>query len=148
MSLYHNLENDMKVALKEGNAVKLSVLRMLISAIRMFEIEKNLKEPQEGDVLQIIQKQVKQRRDSIDQFQKGNRKDLADRETTELKILESYLPKQLTEEELLAIVKACIAELGATNKSETGKVMKAVIEKTKGKSDGKTVNQIVMKLLI
>ncbi|MDD5422390.1 MAG: GatB/YqeY domain-containing protein [Candidatus Omnitrophota bacterium] len=147
MSLYRSLENDMKVALKDGNAVKLSVLRMLISAIRMFELEKNLKEPQEGDILQIIQRQVKQRRESIDQFHKGNRKDLADKETLELKILESYLPKQLTEDELLEIVKACIVKLGATKKSETGKVMKAVIEKTKGKSDGKTVNRIVMKLL-
>jgi uncharacterized protein YqeY len=147
MSLYKRLEDDMRQALKAKDAVRLSVLRMLISAVKMFEIEKNIKEPEDKDVIQIVQRQVKQHRDSIDQFTKGGRMDLAVKETEELKILETYLPRQMTEDELLVIIKGVIADLGAIKKSETGRVMKAVMEKVQGGSDGKTVNQLVMKLL-
>jgi uncharacterized protein YqeY len=147
MSLYKRLEDDMRQALKAKDAVRLSVLRMLISAVKMFEIEKNIKEPEDKDVIQIVQRQVKQHRDSIDQFTKGGRMDLAVKETEELKILETYLPRQMNEDELLVIIKGVIADLGAIKKSETGRVMKAVMEKVQGGSDGKTVNQLVMKLL-
>ena len=147
MSLYKRLEDDMRQALKAKDAVRLSVLMMLISAVKMFEIEKNIKEPEDKDVIQIVQRQVKQHRDSIDQFTKGGRMDLAVKETEELKILETYLPRQMTEDELLVIIKGVIADLGAIKKSETGRVMKAVMEKVQGGSDGKTVNQLVMKLL-
>lgn len=147
MSLYKRLEDDMRQALKAKDAVRLSVLRMLISAVKMFEIEKNIKEPEDKDVIQIVQRQVKQHRDSIDQFTKGGRMDLAVKETEELKILETYLPRQMTEDELLVIIKGVIADLGAIKKSETGRVMKAVMEKVQGGYDGKTVNQLVMKLL-
>ena len=147
MSLYKRLEDDMRQALKAKDAVRLSVLRMLISAVKMFEIEKNIKEPEDKDVIQIVQRQVKQHRDSIDQFTKGGRMDLAVKETEELKILETYLPRQMTEDELLVIIKGVIADLGAIKKSETGRVMKAVMEKVQGGSDCKTVNQLVMKLL-
>jgi len=147
MNLREKLESDMKAALKDGNALKLLVLRMLISAIKQCEIDKNIKPPQEVDILPILQRQVKQHKESIEQFKKGNRQDLADKEASELKILESYLPEQLTEEALTALVKAAITEIDAKSKSDMGKVMKLIMEKAKGKCDGKTVNQIIMRFL-
>ena len=147
MNLYKRLEDDMKGALKGGDAVKLSVLRMVISAVKMLEIEKNIKAPGEGDVLQILQKQIKQRKESIAQFEKGNRQDLVDKEASELKILEAYMPKQLSEEELTVVVKDSIAETGAKVKADMGKVMKVVMGKVAGKADGKSVNQILLRFL-
>ena len=147
MNLYQRLEDDMKVALKGGDTVKLSVLRMVISAVKMLEIEKNIKAPGEGDVLQILQKQIKQRKESIAQFEKGNRQDLVDKEASELKILEAYMPKQLSEEELTVVVKDSIAETGAKVKADMGKVMKVVMGKVAGKADGKMVNQILLRFL-
>jgi uncharacterized protein YqeY len=120
---------------------------MLISAIKTMEIEKNLKEAADPDVIKIIQTQIKQHRESIAQFEKGNRPDLAGKEKEELTILESYMPKQLTEEEVTAIVKEAIASSCAVTKQDMGKVMKLVMEKAAGRADGKMVNQIVMKLL-
>ena len=147
MNLYERIESDMKAALKEGVAGKLSVLRMVVAAIKQFEIDKNVKAPAESDVIQILSRQIKQHKESIEQFGKGNRPDLADKEAVELKILEAYMPEQMQEEELLAIVKAAISETGASTKAETGKVMKLVMEKAKGRADGKAVNQLVMKFL-
>lgn len=147
MKLYERIESDMKAAMKDGDAVKLSSLRMLISSIRTFIIDNNVKEPEEPDILQILQRHIKQRRESIDQFEKGKRQDLADKEKKELKILEAYMPKQLTEEELTAIIKGVIAESGLSAAQDLGKVMKAVMEKVKGRSDGKLVNQIAASLL-
>lgn len=147
MGLYNRLESDMKSALKGGEAFKLSVLRMAISAVKMIGIEKNIKEVADPEVLQILQKQIKQRKESIVQFEKGKRQDLADKEAAELKILESYMPKQLTEEELLNIVKEAIVETGASAKSDMGKVMKVIMPKVAGKADGKTINQLLMQFL-
>lgn len=147
MELYEKIEGDMRASLKEGNAGKLSVLRMLVAAIRQFEIDKNIKAPAEADVLQIVSRQIKQHKESIEQFKKGNRPELAEKEAAELKILELYMPAQMSEDEILALVKAAVSESGATTKAETGKVMKLVMEKAKGKADGKTVNALVMKLL-
>ncbi len=147
MDLYKQIETDMKSAMKEGAAEKLSVLRMLISAVRMQEIEKNVKSLQDPDILQILQRQIKQRRESIEQFRNGNRPELAEKEEREQKILEAYMPEQLGEADVEALVKAAITELGAQTKADTGKVMKAVMEKAKGRCDGKTVNQLVMKYL-
>jgi len=147
MELYKKLELDMKTALKSSDALKLSVLRMALSAIRFMEIEKKLTKIEDADVYAVIQKQIKQHKDSIEQFEKGLRNDLASKEKSELVILESYMPKQLNADEVEAIVKEVIAETGALTKAETGKVMKIVLEKTKGSTDGKTVNQIVLKFL-
>lgn len=147
MSLYHVIENDIKAAMKGGDSVKLSVLRMLLSAVKTFAIEKNLREPADTDILQILQRQIKQHKESIDQFTKGKRQDLSDKESKELKILETYMPKQLSEEELLVIIKAAIAETGASTKADLGSVMKAVTEKVKGRSDGKVVIGLVTGLL-
>lgn len=147
MELYKKIESDMKIALKNSDVLKLSVLRMALSAIRLAEIEKKLAKIEDTDVYEIIQKQIRQHKDSIEQFEKGNRKDLAEKEKSELVILESYMPEQLSVEDVEEIVKEIIAETGASTKTETGKVMKAVMDKAKGRTDGKTVNQIVLKFL-
>lgn len=147
MELYQRIESDMKASLKSGDAARLSVIRMIIAAVKTFQIDKNVKVPQESDILQILQKQIKQRRESIEQFRNGNRQDLADKEAAELKILEAYMPEQMSEADLETLVKAAIAETGATAKADTGKVMKAVMERAKGRCDGKLVNQAVMKFL-
>ena len=147
MSLYERLDSDVKSALKEGNPLRVSVLRMALSTIKTLQIEKNIKFLDDDGVIQILQRHVKQHRESIEQFGKGGRPDLVDKEKAELKILEEYLPEQLSEEELLAVVKTAIAETGAVAKSEAGKVMKVVMEKAKGKADGKAINKIVLQLL-
>jgi len=147
MDLYSKIEEDIKTALKSGDSKKLSVLRMALSEIKNHEINKKLKKAAEGDVLQIMQRQINQHKDSIEQFEKGNRPDLVQKEKAELEVLTSYMPKQLSEEELLKTISEVISASGAVTRSETGKVMKAVMEKVKGKADGKTINQLVMKLL-
>jgi len=147
MSLNKKLDDDMKSAMRQRDALKLSVLRMLISAIKMRQIDKNVKELDDPEIVEIIQRQIKQHRESIAQFEKGGRADLVDKESKELKILELYMPAQLGDEELAAIIKQVIAESGATTKSDAGKVMKLVMEKVKGKADGKRVSQIVAGLL-
>ncbi|MDD3905060.1 MAG: GatB/YqeY domain-containing protein [Candidatus Omnitrophica bacterium] len=147
MNLCEKIEDDVKRAMKAGDSMKVSVLRMVLSAVRMLQIEKNVKTLEDDSVAQILQKQVKQHRESIEQFTKGARGDLADKEKAELKILEEYLPKQFTTDELMVIVKAAVSETGAIAKSDMGKVMKIVTEKTKGRADGKTVSQMVGQFL-
>ena len=147
MELYQKIEADVRLALKNGEAAKLSVLRMLLSAVKMFEIEKNVKRTGEADILQIIQRQIKQHKDSIEQFEKGKRADLADKERDELKILESYMPEQMGEEELANIVKEAIGSSGAVTKAEVGKVMKVAMEKASGRADGRAVRELAMKML-
>ena len=147
MGLHEKLESDMKSALKESDVVKLSVMRMLVAAIRQAQIDSNIKLMEDDEVLKILKRQIKQRRDSINQFRDGNRQDLADKEAVELKVLEAYIPEQIGEDELLVIIKASIAESGANTKSEAGKVMKFVMEKTKGLCDGKVARELVVSLL-
>lgn len=147
MNLYARLESEMKAAMKEGQAVKLSALRMLITACRKSQMDKNSKSIEDADVIQALSRQIKQHKESIDQFKAGNRVDLAEKEACELKILEMYMPEQTSPAELEAIINSAIAETGATNKSDMGKVMKLVNEKAKGRCDGKTVSQMVMKIL-
>ena len=147
MNLYERLESDARAALKESSKEKLSVLRMLLSAVKVFELEKKAGKVEDREIIEIIQRQAKQHKESIGQFKNGNRPDLADKESRELKVLESYLPEQLSEAELLKIVKDAIAETGASAKSNMGKVMKAVMEKAKGRADGSSVNKLVSGLL-
>ena len=147
MTLYEKLDSDVKRALKEGDALRVSVLRMALSTMKTLQIEKNIKSLDDEAVIQILQRHAKQHSESIDQFGKGGRPDLVAKEASELKILEEYMPKQLSEEELMIIVKAAIAETGSSVKADTGKVMKAVMEKVKGKASGKTINKLVGQLL-
>ena len=145
--LIEKIETDLKNALKDREEIKLSTLRMLKAAIKNKEIEKRVKSLTEQDLLEVMQKQVKQRKDSIVDFEKANRRDLVDKEKKELSILEQYLPKPLTEDELKALVKKAIDTSGAKTKAETGKVMKEVMPLIAGRADGKQVNQIVASLL-
>jgi uncharacterized protein YqeY len=143
MSLRNKIPEDLKNALRNKNAVELSVLRMLQSAIRNKEIEKNKSELTDEEVIEVITSEIKKRRESIEGYMKGRRQDLADRENSELDVLMKYMPKQLTEEEVREEVRKAIQEAGVNNSKELGKVMKVIIPRTKGKADGAMVNRVV-----
>jgi hypothetical protein len=147
MDTYGTIESEMKGAMKQKDILKLSVLRMAIAAVRNTEIIKKVKKLEESDVLQVIQKMIKEHKESIAQFEKGGRMDLVDKEKRELEVLQKYVPKEMSEEELTSIVKIAVQESGFTSKADAGKVMKVVMEKVKGKADGKMVNKIVLSLL-
>lgn len=147
MTLKEKLQQDLIEAMKSKNEIATSAIRMLKAAILKFETSGDKKTATDEDVIQIAGKEIKQRRDSIDQFEKGGRSELAAREKEEITVLEKYLPTQLSEEELRAIVKEVIASTGATGKSDLGKMMGALMPKTKGKADGSLVNKIVQELL-
>lgn len=132
---------DMKRALKSGDKERLSTLRMLLSAIRYAEIEKH-KPLADEDVLTTIGRELKKRHEATEEYRKGNRPELADKEQREAGILEAYLPPQLSDGEVRAIVETTIKEVGALGPGDIGKVMSAVMPKVKGKADGKRVNEI------
>jgi len=138
---------DFKQAMLAKDAARLATLRLLKSAIEYHKIEKKQEQLTDADVTGVIKKQIKQRQDSIDGFTKGGRADLVATETAELAILKKYLPEELAPAEIEALVKAVIAELGATTRAEMGKVMKAVQAKTAGRADNRQVSQIVAALL-
>ncbi|MFH1996062.1 MAG: GatB/YqeY domain-containing protein [Candidatus Omnitrophota bacterium] len=141
MELFKQVESDMKTALKNRDAVCLSTLRMLVTALRSRELERNdaLKDE---DVIRVIQKQAKQRKESIDQFAKGGRPDLAQKESAELEILERYLPRQLSPEELTGLIDQAIEESGAASPADMSKLMRAAMAKIAGRADGKEVSRI------
>ena len=148
MTLKEQLTADMKTAMKEREAgkLRLSVIRLVRGAIRQQEID-GKKELTDEDVLGVIAKEVKSRRDSIEEFKKGNRQDLVDQNEAEIKILEGYLPEQMGEDEIRSLVAEAIEKVGATTPKDMGKVMKEIMPKTKGRADGKVVNGIVRELL-
>jgi uncharacterized protein YqeY len=129
------------------DADRLSTLRLLKSAVGYAEIERKTEKLSEADFVSVVQKEVKKRRDSIEQFEKGNRPELAEKEKKEIVVLETFLPKPLSPEELEQVVKATIQETGATSKKDMGPVIKAVQAKAAGRADGKTISGIVGKLL-
>ena len=143
MSLEEKLEKEFREALKAKNSVKVSTIRMLKAGIYNFKLDKNINIATDGDILKIIDGQIKQHKDSIEQFEKGNRQDLVEKEKQELAILKSYMPEELPEEELKKIITDTISELGATGKRDMGKVIKSVMEKTKGRAEGRKVSQLV-----
>ncbi len=148
-SLNDKIADDMKTAMRERNKVALNTLRALKSAITNATIDKvgaNSSLP-ENEVINIVRKQIKQRQDSIEQFEKAGRSELADNEKEEITILDSYLPAALSDDELVAAVEAAIAEIGAESKKDMGKVMKLLQEKTGGRADGKKLSQAVMQRL-
>lgn len=147
MSLREQILNDMKEAMKSKDADRLSAIRMLQSAIKYKEIEVRPKEMTEEDSLSVVKKLVKQRKDSIEEFTKASRQDLADKEKFELGILEAYLPAQLSKEKVEAITKEVIASLGAKDIKQMGAVIKEVQARTAGASDGKTISEIVKQQL-
>ncbi|MCL5432868.1 MAG: GatB/YqeY domain-containing protein [Patescibacteria group bacterium] len=139
------LQENLKQSMLSKDELKTSVLRLLLSAINYYEIQKGGAgySASEEDVLSVIQKEVKQRKDSIEQFKNANRQDLAEKETKELEILQTFLPEQMGEEEIREIVKQTIKETGAKTITEMGKVMAALMPKLKGKADGSIISQIV-----
>ena len=145
--LQDNINKDLVEAMKVNNQTKVSTLRMLNSAIKNAAIAKRPTELDEADILSIIAKQVKQHIESIEQFKKGSRQDLVDKETLELEILNSYMPKQMNDGEITKIVQEAIIEVNAKGKQDMGKVMKAVLPKTKGLADNKLVSSIVARSL-
>lgn len=146
MSLLERLEQDMKQAMKDKDKFRLSVIRMIRSAIKNKEISEQ-RVPDEGEVLDILNREVKQRKDSLQDFEKAGREDLVEQVQNEIEVIMGYLPKQLSEEEVEALVKQTIQDVGASSKADMGKVMGALMPKIKGRADGKTVNQIVQKHL-
>lgn len=146
MSLKDQLNDDLKQAMKSSDKIRTQTLRTLKSAIRYAEIEAQT-EFDDQAALGVVAKQAKQRRDSIAEFQKGGRDDLVQQEQAELTILESYLPEQMSAEEIKAKAETIIAELGVTDVKGMGQVMKQLMAELKGQADGKVVNQVVRQLL-
>jgi uncharacterized protein len=149
MTLQEKIDSDLKEAMKAKEAERLSVLRMVKSAIMNAAIEKHGAGGKlaDAEVIAVIRKQVKQRRDSVEGFERGGRPELAEKERREMEILSSYLPQPLTAEEVASIVRAAIAETGASSKAEMGQVMKIVNEKAAGRADGRTLSEAVQKAL-
>lgn len=143
------LQEELKQSMLAKNETKTSVLRMLLSAINYYEIQKGGAgyEASEEDVLSVIGSQAKQRRDSIEQFKSAGRQELVDKEQKELELLETYLPAQMNEEEVTKLVREVISETQATSLADIGKVMGALMPSIKGKADGNLVNNIVKKEL-
>jgi hypothetical protein len=140
------LNNDLKKYMKEKNTLALNAVRSIISEIKNKEVEKGA-ELTEEEIVQVIKKQIKMREDSIEQFEKADRNDLAEKERKEVEILQKYLPEQLSDEELRKIIEETINEVNATSQKDFGKVMKLVIQKVQGKADGKKISEILSTLL-
>ncbi|MDQ8736713.1 MULTISPECIES: GatB/YqeY domain-containing protein [Paenibacillus] len=146
MNLSERLTDDMKQAMKNQDKFKLSVIRMMRASVKNLEID--LKRPlDDNEVLDILSREIKQRKDSLQEFKKASRDDLVAGLEVEIEIISQYLPEQLTEEEIQEIVTQTIHELGASSKADMGKVMSALLPKTKGRADGKLVNQLVQQHL-
>ncbi len=142
MSIGVNIKNDLRNAIKNGDKNIRDVLRMLISDVKNVEIEKK-RELTNEEVLQIIKQNVKRRKDSIEQYMKGDRKDLADKENKELSILQKYVPKQMSEDEIRNIIKGVLKDFREVGSSDLGKIIGLTMKDTKGMADGNVVSGIV-----
>jgi len=155
MGLKEQLADDLKDAMRAGDGVRRDVLRSLLTAINNAEIARvNVKVEDasrqalaENDVLDVVQKQAKQRRESIEEYRKANRDDLVAREEAELAIISGYLPQQMSRDEVVAAVREVIAEAGAAGPGDKAKVMPAAIGRLKGRADGRLINEVVTELL-
>jgi hypothetical protein len=149
LTITEQIDSDLKAAMRAREADKLNVLRMLKSALKYAAIEKSGADGvlDDAEATQVIRKQVKQRQDSIDSFEKGGRTELAEKEKAEIAILNHYLPAAMSPEELARLVRETIAEVGASSKAQMGLVMKALGPKIAGRADGRTVSQEVQKQL-
>jgi uncharacterized protein YqeY len=144
--------DDLKTAMKAGDKERLAVLRMIKAEIQRREVELRAErgrdyELPDDEVLAVLTRAAKQRRESIESFRGGGRDDLAAREEAELAVVEAYLPRALTDDELSALVEAAIAETGAAAPADMGKVMKVLVPRTKGRADGKRVSALVRERL-
>ena len=159
-TIMQKLNDDLRQSLRDKDALKTSTIRLLISAVKYAEMKKQNaafeKNPNadlkqfaltDPEILGVVAKEVKQREDSIEAFKQGHRQDLVDKESGEMAILKTYLPQQLSHDEIVAEAKQAIAETGAKGLSEKGKVMGKLVAKLKGKADGKVINDVVTELL-
>lgn len=146
MSLKEQINNDIKTAMKEKEVVKRDALRLLSSAMKQIEVDER-KELSDEDIIKIIQKQVKQRNDSMTQYKEAGRDDLYDIEAAEAAIFETYLPKQLSDEELQAAIRTIITEVNAVSLKDIGKIMGAASKSIGALADGKRINECAKKLL-
>jgi uncharacterized protein YqeY len=149
MTLQFQVDNDIKEAMRARDTVRLNALRMLKTAMKNAAIDKGGAEATLDDIeaMAVIRKQIKQRHDAIEGFEKGGRPELAAGEKAEISVLSGYLPNDMSSDEVIALAKAAIAEAGATSKREMGAVMKIATAKAAGRVDGKTLSMAVQKLL-
>ena len=147
MSLQQRVTDELKAAMLAREVVRTATLRMLKAALGYAQIEKKTETLPDADVMAVIQREAKKRRDSIEEFEKGGRAEMAANERAELEVLSGFLPKALSPEELETLVRAVITEVGATSKKDMGVVMKAAQARVDGRADGKTVSALVSRLL-
>jgi len=146
MSLLKRLDEDLKAAMKRSDAISLSAIRMAKAAIKNVQIDKG-RELTDEEIFSVLSSMAKQRRESIEQFSKGGREELAEKERQELAVLQSYMPAQLSSDEVEKLIVQAIQESSARSETDMGKVMKLLIPKIKGVADGKWVNNRVKELL-
>ncbi|MFC1942859.1 GatB/YqeY domain-containing protein [Chloroflexota bacterium] len=146
VNLKQKLTDDLKLAMKSGDTVKRTTIRLLMASINNAEIAKRAV-LEEADILGIIAKDVRQHQESIESFKQGNRQDLVDKEEAEMVIIQSYLPQQVSREEIVETARKIIAEVGAQGPGDKGKVMPKIIAQLKGKADGREINEVVTELL-
>jgi len=144
--LKQKLSDDLKQAMREGDKVRRSAIRLAMAAIKNAEIARQAS-LEDADILGVIAKEVRQHKESIEAFKQGGRQELVAQEEAELVVLEQYLPQQITREEIMAEVRRVIAEVGAQGLSDKGKVMPQLIAQLKGKADGREINEVVTELL-
>ncbi|MBP1968709.1 uncharacterized protein YqeY [Virgibacillus natechei] len=147
MTLLEQMNQDMKQAMKQKDKEKLNVIRMVKASLQNETINLGKDTLSEEEELTILSRELKQRKDSLQEFKSAGRNDLVESLDIEINILQEYLPKQLTNEELEAIVQSTIQEVNATSKKDIGKVMSAIMPKVKGKADGSQINKLVLKQL-
>ncbi|RWR15160.1 GatB/YqeY domain-containing protein [Siminovitchia fortis] len=147
MSLLDRLNEDMKQAMKSKEKEKLSVIRMLKASLQNEAIKQGHKQLSEDEELTVLSREVKQRKDSLHEFEKAGREDLAQKIREELEFVSNYMPEQLSEEEVEELVRKAIADTGASTKADMGKVMGALMPKVKGKADGALVSRLVQRHL-
>ena len=144
--LKEKLSNDLKQAMRGGDTLRRSVLRLVVSAVKNAEIARQ-SALEDSDILGIIAKEARQRQESIEAFKQGNRQDLLDKEEAEMVVLQEYLPQQITRDEIVAEARRIIEEVGAQGPGDKGKVMPKLIAELKGKADGREINAVVTELL-
>jgi uncharacterized protein YqeY len=144
--LKQKLTDDLKQAMRDGDTVKRSVIRLTMAAIKNAEIARQTT-LEDADILGVIAKEVRQRKESIEAFKQGDRPDLAAKEEAEMAVLEQYLPQQMTREEIVAEARKVIDEVGAQGLGDKGKVMPQLIANLKGRADGREINEVVTELL-
>ncbi|WP_455538613.1 GatB/YqeY domain-containing protein [Terrisporobacter sp.] len=146
MSLKQKLQEDLKSSMKNKDTNKKSVITLIRASIKQYEVD-NRVELGDEEIIDLIAKQLKQTRDSLEEFKKANREDLVEKANAEIEVLKEYLPQQLSEEELNEIVISTISEVGATSMKDMKKIMTSIMPKVKGRADGKLINELVKKNL-